>query len=255
MRLLKEWENCKDVFKRPKVLVYFGFWATPRFTGRISAFLLKAWKNEGLKKTNKYKIYSWIFDHMKHSEDPGLPIWRRGNVIHLFRKHWMWDYRDRDNMVKWQPEFAEKLKKLHLGWLKPEYELPLCLSCYFFKLPLMWKWKYDDVRHEYDPQLTFVLFNICLSFYWVAPYRPTSTYDLYYWESILNYTERIPEKLKNTSVLEKLKWVDDDMGAWVETKKDEQGNEVKTKIWNVQPEFLKDKTIAEEIRKYHETKK
>lgn len=252
--LLKEWRKCRDAFKRPKVMVYFGFWGMPWFIGKIGKYLMESFKNEDLKNTRKYKIYRWIFDHVKRTCDPGLPVWRRGNNINLFRKHWQFDYQDQKHYIKWQSDFKEKLDKWHLGWLKPQYTLPSQLACYIFNIDMMWKWKYDDVRHEFNPQLTFVFFNIALSFFWVAPYRPESTYDLYYWESILNYNYQLPDELKDNSTLEKLKWVNDSMGAWIRTEKNEQGNEVKTKIWNVQPDFLKDKAIAEEIRKYQKEK-
>ena len=237
--MLKEYKKVKDIFKRPRLHCYFGLWGSPVFVGKLGKWLME---NQDNKDTLKYKIKQGIFNLFWRT-DPCLPVWRNGNVIRLFSKHQQHGYNQETKKWEstWVPEFQEKLKKYHLSWLKPAYYLPNWCSFYFFKFDMCWKWKYDDVRYEFPPQISIVLFNISLSFWWTRPKTKADTYDEMYWESILNYTYKYKETLdgKNVDMLSQLIGLSDYCGYWLSQEKDDYVIK-----WAVQPEFIKDETYA-----------
>lgn len=92
-------------------------------------------------------------------KDPCLPIWRRGPII----------------------SFGKYSGK----------SLPMCFAFYIFNLDVMWKTKWDEIRYEYPPQFTVVLFGISFSWWLSAPSASTDWKGQpdngSYWETILEY--------------------------------------------------------------------
>ena len=211
--MIDEWKKCRHIFKKPKLYWYFGFWKTPKFV---------LWAGNLVMKNNpesfKYKLGSFIVNHI-HSNHC-LPIWRMGNIIKLFKG-------------------------------KVTLKLPYWLSCHVFKIPLLWKWKYDDVRFEYPPQFTIVLFNISLSF-WFNPSKTSNGFqpDMY-WESILHYNYLLNDDVKRKSIREQVFALSDELGYWFSA--DAYGNK-KSRVWGLQPEFLKDKKLGCELERYQHQK-
>jgi len=174
--MLQEWKKAKNIFKKPKLRVYFGFWSTPHIIVKLGSYLFINGFDEHPLLTKVWNFFS--------KTDPSLPVWRRGNFIRPFRKQQVYDKGE----YIWNNEFKKKLDQFHLGWLNCVYKLPIWLSCHIFKYDMSWKWKYDDdVRYEFPPQFTIVLFNISLTLHWHAPVGNDCLEDNNYWESILNW--------------------------------------------------------------------
>lgn len=154
--LYKEYIQCKDVFREPRMMCYMGSW----------------------------------------KKNPMLPVWRRGNDIYLapwryrqwVKKGKTWD---EGEVCVWRDEVKEKFPIL-TKIIRPHYRLPYYLSCFLFNYGLGWKLKWDDYRYEYPPGITLVLFGFSISLWLVPPIdtktgEPHSDYD--YWEAILNYID------------------------------------------------------------------
>ena len=210
--MLDEWKKCKHIFKKPRLYCYFGFWKTPKFV-----LWAGNWVMNNDPDSLKYKIGAFFVNHI-HSNNC-LPIWRNGNVIRLFKG-------------------------------KLTFELPSWLSCHIFRIPLMWKWKYDDVRFEFPPQFTIVLFNISLSF-WLNPSETSNGFrpDMY-WESILHYNYLLDDDVKCKPIKDQVFALSDELGYWLSSNKEGK----KKILWQVQPEFLKDKQLGYELERYQHQK-
>lgn len=234
--MLEEWKKARSLFKKPTPKFYFGFWSVPSLIGKMGSYCLEHKDEDTLKK----RICGWLSVHCKTF--PGLPVWRRGNTIRIFRNKQMYEY-SKGGYI-WQPEFEEKLKKLHLSWLKPSYELPVWLSFYLFKIDMCWKWKYDDVRYEFPPQITLVLFNIAFGIVWVAPRANKDDIgnDDMYWESILNYNHKFEDKDSVNLVFE----LSDYVGYWTRCS-DKDNYEI---TWTLKPCYLKNKKLADLLYQY-----
>ena len=148
-KLYNTYNKVKNIFKKPKLCWYFGKWV----------------------------------------HDPCLPVWRRGNCIHLAKYK---EYDSKWNCARYIDSYWTDLgKKNHpiLSKLfKPMYVFPIWLSCYIFNRDIMWKTKYDEYRFEYPGQFTIVLFGWSLSF-WLQNPTGDVMFDDDYWESILWYLE------------------------------------------------------------------
>lgn len=153
------------------------------------------------------KLY-WKFGLWKN--DPCLPVWRRGRIVKLFKRSQacvVWDvigkskpkrYKMGDKYIwstpqdikgwKWSDTYKQQhpiLTKL----FKPQYELPVWMSCYVFNHDLIWKTKWDDYRYEFPPQFTIVLFGWSLSFWLKHPLGKEYRDDCY-WEAMLWYIDK-----------------------------------------------------------------
>lgn len=167
-----------------------------------------------------FKFGLWRNDHC-------LPVWRHGPIINLFPKKFIyknsyqvrsgcsittyrkgdkmkngeiakWDYGDTSyhklpgNLNSWDRvwnrDFRKKLKKWHLNWIKPYYQLPIWLSFYIFNHDFGWKtkWTSYDFRYEYSPQFTIVIFGLSFSWWLKCPGNDAAN-DNFYWEGILYY--------------------------------------------------------------------
>lgn len=187
IKLYETYNKVKNVFIKPKLYFKFGLW-----------------KN-----------------------DPCLPIWRRGPIISLFSSKFVYkhsyqvrsyvnitEYKKGDKMKNgkiaecnygtynihklpnkledwdriWHRDFRKKLKKWHLSWIKPNYQLPIWCSFYVFNRDFIWKtkWSSYDFRYEFPPQFTLVLFGFSFSLWLKFPGNSAFSNDQY-WEGILHY--------------------------------------------------------------------
>lgn len=247
--MLDEYKKVRKIFKRPKAHIFFGFWTTPTWINNLEKWLINNMNNE---KTFKYRIANFIDKIFGRWANPCLPMWRRGNSIRLFRKHQVYMYDQEHRGYVWTDEFKKKLEKFHLSWLKPEYELPIWLSFYVFNFDMMWKWKYDDVRYEFPPQFTIVFFGLSFSIYWNQPKTNDGGDDTMYWETILNYTYKYRDTLKSKPVdmLSQIIGLSDYCGYWNSYDKDDN----KLYIWNVQPDYLRNKEFARILKEHQQMK-
>lgn len=148
MNFLKTYRKAKDVFAPPRIIKYFGRW----------------------------------------QYDAGLPVWRRGPQIRLYRLFkYSFDY----SSNTWAKAFSEKhpyITKI----FKPIYQLPIWMTFCIFDFDITWKTKYDEIRYEFPPQFTIVAFGF--SFTILAASPKSNEKDNYswlnndsYWEGMLNY--------------------------------------------------------------------
>lgn len=183
IKLYNTWEKVKDTFVKPSLKVYFG-----------------KWKN-----------------------DPNLPMWRSGPTIYLCprkklikncyilrdsvsvvvgTKKMNWGNKEYETKVyeysrhtlpkgltsgdyMWDRHIRKKLKKWHLSWIKPVMHLPSWMRFKILNYDVGWKTKFDDIRYEFPPQLSFIGFGLSLTFTLHSPLNCPYCYDDSYWESIL----------------------------------------------------------------------
>ena len=90
--------------------------------------------------------------------------------------------------IVWKRDIRKKLKKWHLSWIKPQYELPIWLSFHIFNYDVGWKTKWDDTRYEWPPQFTIVFFGLAFSIWLSAPKCDGEHFsDDGYWEGVIDY--------------------------------------------------------------------
>ena len=115
------------------------------------------------------------------------------------------------NLIKKLKYFNEYSNPFYCWWKvrkifkRPKCHLYIGKRTWFFGLPILtnyynrfisihisnvgWKWKYDEVRHEWDPYIQIRLFrtwDIILLFNWVTTSN-TVTQSIATWEAILDY--------------------------------------------------------------------
>ena len=185
IKLYRTWEKVKDLFVKPSPKVYFG-----------------KWKN-----------------------DPNLPIWRSGPAIYLCPRRKLFKccyflkqgvlvntgsiktkFGDREIETKiqehthhslpgnlhagdymWNRNIRKKLKKWHLGWIKPVMHLPSWTRFYVVNRDVGWKTKWDYISYEFPPQFSIIAFGLSLTFTLHCPIKSEYSSDDSYWESILTH--------------------------------------------------------------------
>lgn len=199
------------------------------------------------------KVFQMPKFHIKFGKwinDPCLPVWRCGNIIHLARyKNRIYFYsktickhikiKNGYLLLKhkvnkdcyWKQPIRSKLKRLHLSWIPPEIQLPIWLTFHIFNHDVTWKYKWDEIRYEYPPQFTIVFFGLSLSM-WCNWEQSEYQYPDMYWESLLNYVYGTKNK-ENFNVIE----FRNKLGKWESWKKDN----TKITYWQLQYDFLKPK--------------
>ena len=203
MGFLKTYRKVKDVWVHPKTRVFFGLWKNDPN--------LPVWRGTWIRLA-KYGQYYTINKSviLEDTKDYG------DGYKHLYHSN-----HDIKQDYAWNKNIRKKLHKCGLGWIPPIIEIPWWLSFHVFNNDVMWKTKYDDVRYEFPPQFTIVLFGISLS---ITLHEPTGGYytnDDQYWEGILSYLH-----LCNNSVYETVK----EQGVW---------NRGETTFFSVRPEHLR----------------
>lgn len=98
----------------------------------------------------------------------------------------------------WKVRKIFKMPKCHLYIGKQTWFFGLCIRDEYYNpiisiktSALGWKWKYDEVRHEWDPYIQIRLFrkwDIIFIFNWIEKNDPYSnTRSMATWEAILDY--------------------------------------------------------------------
>lgn len=133
IKLYNTWEKVKDTFVKPSLKVYFG-----------------KWRN-----------------------DPNLPMWRKGPIIHLC-----------------------KSKSIYL---------PIWMRFYIVNHDVGWKPKWDYVSYEFPPQFSIIAFGLSLTFTLHCPIKSKYSSDDSYWESILthlylNQSGELKETIEQTGI-------------------------------------------------------
>lgn len=192
MKLFKIYNKVKDVFVKPKVSLYFGKWSKdpnlPIWRHGIQIDLFKSsqydWHPIATIRSKKivYQVENsvlFISGTKMHKRIDGTerPVTEFGRSFHKLPCKY--------NTLVWRSDIRRKLRKYHLGWIKPRMTLPIFTAFYIFDRPLGWKTKWDEYRYEYPPQFTIVFFGLSLT---ITLHSPNG-YDDDYWESILNYIE------------------------------------------------------------------
>ena len=153
-------------------------------------------KNVFKKPKLKFSFRQWKYSNL-------LPVWRRGNFIHLGKYYEYETEYNYANLVdsKWN-DLGKRNHPILSKFFKPVYKLPLWLSFYIFNHDVIWKTKYDDYRYEYPPQFTIVIFGWSFNWWLIAPTNNVYDNDNY-WESILWYldTHSLDETDKNMGVI------------------------------------------------------
>jgi hypothetical protein len=160
-----------------------------------------------------------------------LPVWRRGNRI-SFANHKQYYYPKNFVHVKthstgdilsdgtiskcdhydtiyheipqkykqgaWNRNIRIKLRKWGLGWLRPQYYLPLWLSFYIFNRDVTYKWKFDDINYEYPPEFTIVFFGLALSITLSPKLEDENDSPYHYWESLLTFLYQCKKNVTKT---------------------------------------------------------
>lgn len=193
--LFKTYNKAKDVFVKPKLVWEFGLWRNTS----------------------------------------GLPVWRRGPRIPVYKLFkggfsninnkdyslWVSQYRWSDDFIKQHPIISKLFK--------PIYTLPIWLTFNVFDLDVMWKTKYDEIRFEYPPQFTIIIFGIALTVFAVAPFKDDGES---YWEGLLNYVYG-SKNLKQAII---------DIGYYTTLNK-EKGED--KSYWCIRPEYIKKEYLNE----------
>lgn len=217
------------------------------------------------------------FKCCKWSKSPFLPVWRRGPRIWLTKDicyfgdprnykayelknvlvktgesiwefngeqrkidHFDWTKHKLPNNYVWRSDIRKKLKKWHLSWIQPVYQLPIWLAFHITNLDLVWKTKYDDYRFEFPPQFSIVIFGWSFNWWLLAPKNDFGEYSPdHYWESILWYID--------TNDIIK---TDEKIGKWCTCVE----NETKKSFFALSLSYLKEpyRSILENVRKNKE---
>lgn len=182
IELFKTYNKAKNVFVRPKLKVYFGKWFnTPG---------LPVWRQGPIiclgNDRNSYKVNNFLY------VQTGTKIWKdnsgkehTSNVYDISRHKLPGGLWPGDRV--WNREIRKKLKKWHLGWIKPNIQLPIWLSFHIFNWDVFYKWKYDEIRYEFPPQFTIVFFGLALTIMAVPEPEDDDDCPDHYWESLLSY--------------------------------------------------------------------
>lgn len=120
-------------------------------------------------------------------------------------------------------------------------ELPWWLKFEFTVNDVTWKYKWDNVRYEYPPRWSLVLFGMSLSFWLVPPTHDQEYLDCNYWESIIEWSEnenRMPHMFKEHLISD---------SYWLEVHDNERVGIMSTRKEWVKPEFHTSWKIAKSV--------
>ena len=162
IKLYNTWEKVKDTFVKPSLKVYFGKWRNdPNLPvwrtgpaiyvcGRKNLHKLAYNAQRGVLittgtmklKLGKEEIDTKVKEYINHTLPKGI---KPGEYV-------------------WNRDIRKKLKKWHLGWIKPIIYLPRFFRFHIINSDVYWKTKWDEIRYEFPPQLSFIGFGLSLTF-------------------------------------------------------------------------------------------
>jgi hypothetical protein len=239
INLYKTYNKAKDIFVKPKLKISFGLWN--------NVGLLPVWRSGNvirLGKLSQYYIPSNTTYYKKYNagdtkEDGSVTEY----AVYEMSRHKIPE--DAKNGV-WKREVRKKLRKIGLGWLKPQYVLPKWLSFHVFNWDVFYKWKYDSIRFEYPPQFTIVFFGLALNFTLKPILEDENDSDDHYWESLLSF---LYQKECNKNVTDTLNFC----GQWTTYKNGKEINFFQLRKSHLKPEYHEEYNKA--LKKYNRIKK
>jgi len=176
MKIKEIKREIKGVFKQPVRKYYLGKirYGTPYFNPiNFESWILsfRILREKSPEDRNKYALKYPHLKNMDVNKFSNLPMVRRNKdfIFKLFGKHIF----------------------LSIGY-------PIAIKW----VQLGWKWKYDDVRYEWNPMFQIYFFNWQFVISWLAP---DGDNDRYY-EMILRYLKKCDKDIKKTE--ETWGWVD-----------------------------------------------
>lgn len=80
-------------------------------------------------------------------------------------------------------------KKPQVKLFGKRFELPYWLKFEYDSYDVIYKYKWNQVRFEYPPKMSLVLFGISLSIWLKPPTDDIEAMEYAYWESLINWSE------------------------------------------------------------------
>ena len=189
IRLYKTFNKAKDLFVKPTIHFSFGRWRNDH--------LLPVWRRGPIIRLGKspYAMNTNCYEVKNRVQIfTGYNTWTDSSGKDHKTACYDWaamhklpgGLKPRD--IVWKRDIRKKLKKWHLSWIKPQYELPIWLSFHIFNYDVIWKTKWDDTRYEWPPQFTIVFFGLAFSIWLSAPKCDGEHFsDDGYWEGVIDY--------------------------------------------------------------------
>ena len=189
IKLYKTYNKAKDFFKKPTLHWSFGKWKNNH--------CLPVWRRGPIIRIGKspYILNSNCYEVKNHVQIfTGYSNWTDSSgKEHQSRCFdWAAAHKLPGNLksgdIVWKRDIRKKLRKWHLSWIKPRYQLPIWLSFYIFNHDVGWKTKWGDTRYEWPPQFTIVFFGLAFSVWLKAPEcNSEHAHDDNYWEGVIDY--------------------------------------------------------------------
>ena len=189
IKLYKTFNQAKDFFAKPTIHFSFGRW--------VNNHLLPVWRRGPIirlgksiyaQNTNCYEVKNRVMICN------GYTTWKdsSGKEHKTECYDWATDHNLPGGLnpgdIVWNRDIRKKLKKWHLSWIKPRYELPIWLSFHVFNHDVGWKTKWDETRYEWPPQFTIIFFGFAFSVWLTGPKCEEEYFnDDKYWEGVIDY--------------------------------------------------------------------
>jgi len=189
IKLFQTYKKAKEFFVRPNIHFSFGRWRKNN--------CLPVWRRGPIIRIGKhpYKLNSNCYEVKNRVMIfTGYSTWKDSSGKERQSKCYDWaathklpgGLKPGDNV--WKRDTRKKLRKYHLSWIKPKYQLPIWLSFYIFNHDIGWKTKWGDTRYEWPPQFTIVFFGLAFSIWLSAPKCECEhCHQDGYWEGVIDY--------------------------------------------------------------------
>lgn len=189
IRLYETFNKAKDFFVKPTIYCSFGKWRNNH--------LLPVWRRGPIIRlgkspyalnTNCYEVkdrvliftgYNTWKDSSGKEHKTASYDWAPGHKLPGGLK---------SGDIVWNRDIRKKLKRWHLSWIKPRYQLPIWLAFHIFNHDVGWKTKWGDTRYEWPPQFTIVFFGLAFSICLGVPNCGEEyVHQDGYWEGVIDY--------------------------------------------------------------------
>lgn len=189
IRLYNTFNKAKDFFVKPTIYFSFGRWRNNH--------LLPIWRRGPILKLGKSPYAANTNCYIVKDRVQiltGYSTWKDSSGKEHKIAHYDWTKPHtlpgglKSGDIVWNRDIRKKLKKWHLSWIKPRYQLPIWLSFHIFNRDVGWKTKWDETRYEWPPQFTIVFFGLAFSVWLSAPEADVKNLSQDgYWEGVIDY--------------------------------------------------------------------